>query len=165
MELEDNVIITNQLQHISQETIECDLRAFTHWLNHLVDQLNYTSKIAIYAKLLSEKNEKDICLLTKRVEKLEKRVDELDERVTIVEGDIVNIKRDMAILEQTINQVNARVDLLYKWLPVPYGMIDPLGWKFAMGNINVMSDNNGTPSLNIGLFTDQVIEDNDIYFN
>lgn len=162
---EDAVNLTFELDHIDQQTIECDLRAFTSWLNHLVDQLNYTTKIAIYAKDLAESNERRICLLEKRVDKIEKDIIELGDRVTIVEGDIINIKKDIEVLNKVIDQVNSRVDMLFSWLPIPYGMIDPKGWKFAMGNINVMSNNNGTPSLDIGLFTSQQIENNDIYFN
>lgn len=162
---EDNVNITNILSHIDQHTIECDLRAFTSWLNKLVDQLNYTTRIAIYAKNLAEINEKKICMLEQRVDDLEVTVINLDRRLTKAEGDIINIQNQLVVLENAINAVNDRVDLLYSWLPVPYGTIDPKGWKFAMGNINVMSANNGTPSLNIGIFTSQQIEDNDVYFN
>lgn len=162
---EENVTITTELSHIDQHTIECDLRAFTSWLNRLVDQLNYTTRIAIYAKNLAEKNEKRICLLEERVENLEQIVLNIDRRLTKAEGDIINIFQQLDILENTINQVNARVDLLYSWLPIPYGMIDPKGWKFAMGNINCMSDNGGTPNLDIGIITHYDIKDNDIYFN
>ena len=73
---------------------------------------------------------------------------------------------DLDTIEGLIEMVNGRVDLLYSWLPIPYGMIDPKGWKFAMGNINVMSDNNQTPSIDgAGIYTSGTIEDNDIYFN
>lgn len=159
--------IVTQLGHIDQHTIECDLRAFTAWLNKLVDQLNYTTRIAVYAKELAEKNEKRICMLEKRVDAIEKELIAIKERITNLEKRMDKAEADIIQLGDIINVVNQRVDNLYRWLPVPYGLIDGYGWKFAMGNINVMSANGGTPALppGVGIYTSPTLEDNDIYFN
>lgn len=158
-------ITTTEIKDIDQHTIECDLRAFTRWLNALKDQVNYLTSIYADLRYIVEDNYYRIWNLEIRMDKAETNINNLQDRMEVVEGDIVNIKNDVNEMQGTINSVNQRVDLLYSWLPIPYGLIDPYGWKFAMGNINVMSANGGTPSLRIGIFTNQLIEDNDLYFN
>lgn len=158
-------ITTTEIPDIDEHTIECDLRAFTRWLNALKDQVNYLTHIYADLRYIVEDNYYRIWNLEVRMDKAEANIINLQDRMVVVEGDIVNIKNDILEINGAIDNTNNRVDLLYSWLPVPYGLIDPYGWKFAMGNINVMSANNGTPSLRIGIFTSPTIEDNDIYFN
>lgn len=156
--------VNERLPHIDQRTIECDLRKFTRWLNDLVDRINWLTNIYVELKTQVDKNKEDIRLIKQRVTNLETRVDNLESRVTNIENALANI--DLDTINNLIGMVNGRIDLLYSWLPIPYGMIDPKGWKFAMGNINVMSNNDGTPSVDgAGVFTSNTIEDNDIYFN
>lgn len=153
-----------ELPHIDQRTIECDLRKFTRWLNDLVDRINWLTNLYVVLKEQVDTNTEDIRKLKIQVNNLEERVDNIDNRLTNLEEIVNNI--DLDTIEGLIEMVNGRVDLLYSWLPIPYGMIDPKGWKFAMGNINVMSDNNQTPSIDgAGIYTSGTIEDNDIYFN
>lgn len=153
-----------EIPHINQNVIECDLRAFTRWLNTLADQVNWVSKVYVALKAQVDENTEDIRQLRIDLNALTLRVNDIDERLTILEGKVEAL--DLETIEQLIEMVNGRVDLLYGWLPIPYGMIDAKGWKFAMGNISVMSDNNNTPSVNgPGIFTANQIEDNDVYFN
>lgn len=152
------------LPYIDQRTIECDLRKFTRWLNDLVDRINWLAKIYVELKAQVDQNKEDIRVLKNRMTNVENRVTNLEGRVTNLEEIVDNL--DLETLEGLIEMVNGRIDMLYGWLPIPYGMIDGKGWKFAMGNINAMSDNSGTPSTDgPGIFTSGSIEDNDIYFN
>ena len=152
------------LPYIDQRTIECDLRKFTRWLNDLVDRINWLTRIYVELKKQVDINTEDIRQLKIRVTKVEDRVTNLEHRVDNLEQIVNNL--DLDTINGLIEMVNGRVDLLYSWLPIPYGMIDPRGWKFAMGNINVMSDTDGTPSVTgAGIFTSGSIENNDIYFN
>ena len=152
-----------ELPHIDQNTIECDLRAFTRWLNSLVDQINWLTKIYLQLKAQVETNTEDIRLLKIRMTNAETEINNLKQRVTNLEN-IVNAL-DLDTINQLIEMVNGRVDLLYSWLPVPYGMIDGLGWKFGMGNINVMSTTDDPTTTNgPGIYTSGVVEDNDINF-
>ena len=114
-----------ELPHIDQNTIECDLRAFTRWLNAMADQVNWLTKIYLELKAQVDKNTEDIRQLKVRVTNLEERMTAVENRVTNLE-DIVN-NLDLDTIEGLIAMVNGRVDLLYSWLPIPYGMIDPKG--------------------------------------
>lgn len=158
-------LTTTEIPELDEHTIECDLRAFTRWLNALKDQVNYLTHIYADLRYLVESNFYRIYNLEVRMTEAENNITNLQQRMEIAEGDIINLKNDVTELNGALNNLSSRVDLLYSWLPIPYGLIDPKGWKFAMGNINVMSDNNGTPSLNVGIFTSPTVEDNDIYFN
>lgn len=152
------------IPYIDQRTIECDMRKFTRWLNDLVDRINWATQIYVELKKQVDDNKEEIRLLKNRVTNVENKVIALENRVTKLEETVNAI--DLDTINGLIEMVNGRVDMLYKWLPIPYGMIDPKGWKFAMGNINVMSNTNGSPSINgAGVFTSGSIEDNDIYFN
>lgn len=152
-----------ELPHIDQNTIECDLRAFTRWLNTMADQVNWLTKIYLELKAQVDKNTEDIRQLKVRVTNLEERMTAVENRVTNLE-DIVN-NLDLDTIEGLIAMVNGRVDLLYSWLPIPYGMIDPKGWKFAMGNINVMSTTDAPTTVDgPGIYTSGQVEDNDINF-
>ena len=151
------------LPYINQDTIECDLRAFTRWLNNVVDALNWTIKV--YKKLDAQvaTNTEEIRLLKNRMTTAEENITNLQERMTTVEDIIHDI--DLDEISHLIDLVNGRIDLLYSWIPVPYGMVDPLGWKFAMGNINVMSSTNDpTATTGPGIYTSGTVEDNDINF-
>ena len=152
-----------EIPHIDQNTIECDLRAFTRWLNTLADQVNWLTKIYLELKTQVDINTEDIRQLKIRMTNVENRVTALENRVTNLEEIVNNL--DLDTIEGLISMVNGRVDLLYSWLPIPYGMIDPKGWKFAMGNINVMSTTDAPNSVDgPGIYTSGSVEDNDINF-
>lgn len=152
-----------EIPHIDQNTIECDLRAFTRWLNALADQLNWLSKTYVELKAQVDKNTEDIRKLKIQVNNLEERVNNIDARLTHLEEVVAAL--DLETLEELIAMVNGRVDLLYSWLPIPYGMIDPKGWKFAMGTINVTSTTDAPTNVDgPGIYTSGAIEDNDINF-
>lgn len=153
-----------EIKPINQSTIECDLRAFTRWLNQLAEQVNWLSKTYINLKAQVETNTEDIRLLKNRVGALELRVDSIDERLTTLEQKVAAL--DLETIEGLIALVNGRVDMLYGWLPIPYGMIEPKGWKFAMGNISVMSDQTSPDDTDgPGIYTSGSVEDNDVTFN
>lgn len=159
-------LITNDIPPISQETIECDLRAFTIWLNNLAERVNYVAHVYGDLKDQVEQNTYDINALKNRMTSAENNITNLDGRVTTLEQEIAELIGGGGTITELINLLNGRVDQLYGWLPVPYGTIDGRGWKFAMGNISVMSANNGTASISgPGIFTAGDIENNDIYFN
>lgn len=152
-----------ELPHIDQNTIECDLRAFTRWLNALVDQVNWLTKIYVDLKKQVDINTEDIRQLKVRVTNLEERMDNIEERVTNLEEIVQDL--DLDVIEGLINTVNGRVDMLYSWLPVPYGTIDGRGWKFAMGNISVMSTQDSPSDVTgPGIYTSGAVEDNDVNF-
>lgn len=152
-----------EIPYINQDTIECDLRAFTRWLNALVDQLNWITKIYVDLKKQVDINTEDIRLLKIRMGDAEDEIYNLKQRVTNLE-DIVN-NLDLDVIEGLINTVNGRVDTLYGWLPVPYGTIDGRGWKFAMGNISVMSTQDAPSDVTgPGIYTSGAVEDNDVNF-
>ena len=152
-----------QIPHIDQRTIECDLSAFTRWLNALADQVNWLTNVYLELKEQVDINTEDIRKLKIRVTNLETRMDNLENRVTNLEEIVNNL--DLDAIQQLIDMVNSRIDLLYSWLPVPYGMIPSLGWKFAMGNINATSTTDAPTNINgPGIYTSGAIEDNDINF-
>jgi hypothetical protein len=152
-----------EIPHIDQNTIECDLRAFTRWLNALADQVNWLSNAYVDLDARVKKNTEDIRKLKIQVNNLEERVNNIDARLTHLEEIVAAL--DLETLEGLIAMVNGRVDLLYSWLPIPYGMIDPKGWKFAMGTINVTSTTDAPTNVDgPGIYTSGAIEDNDINF-
>ena len=155
-----------EIAPIDQRTIECDLRKFTDWLNRMADQVNWITSVYVALKKIVDELVIKVKYLEDRVEYLETKVEELETRVEVVEHDVEEMKREIEALRELIDLLNGRIDMLYGWLPIPYGMIPERGWKFAMGNINVMSDNSGSPStMGPGIFTSGDIEDNDLYFN
>lgn len=152
-----------EIPNIDQNTIECDLRAFTRWLNTLADQVNWITKIYLELKAKVDENTEDIRLLKNRVSDVEDRVTSLETRTTNLENIVDNL--DLDAIEGLIAMVNGRVDTLYGWLPIPYGMIDGKGWKFAMGNINIMSTTDAPTTVDgPGVYTSGSVEDNDINF-
>ena len=152
------------IQPINQQTIECDLRTFTLWLNKVVDQVNYLTNVYDDLKVKVESNTNRICELETRMDRVEERVTRLEEcceEVKAVLGDLTNIN-------QALNMINGRIDFLYDLLPVPYGMLPAKGWKFSMGNINIMTGNGETAPTDTsgyGVFTSGDVEDEDLYFN
>lgn len=153
------------LPHIDQHTIECDLRAFTRWLNALADRINWLTKIYIDLEKRVSKNEDEIRKLKVRVDNIEIDISNLKLRVTNLESAVNNLTIRMNNLEGVMEMLNQRVDMLYSWLPVPYGMIDPLGWKFAMGNINAMSTQEAPSNINgPGIYTRGSVGNNDVNF-
>lgn len=152
-----------ELPHIDQNTIECDLRAFTRWLNALADQVNWLTKIYLQLKAQTDANTEDIRLLKIRMGDAETNITNLGDRLTAVENALAAI--DLDTINQLISMVNGRIDLLYDWLPLPYGMIANKGWKFAMGNINVMSTTDAPTNVDgPGIYTSGSVENNDINF-
>jgi hypothetical protein len=152
-----------ELPHIDQNTIECDLRAFTRWLNALADQVNWLTKIYLQLKAQTDANTEDIRLLKIRMGDAETNITNLGDRLTAVENALAAI--DLDTINQLISMVNGRIDLLYDWLPLPYGMISNKGWKFAMGNINVMSTTDAPTNVDgPGIYTSGSVENNDINF-
>lgn len=152
-----------QFPHINQDTIECDLRAFTRWINALVDQVNWLANVYVDLKKQVDTNTNDIRLVRNRVSNLEERMTNVENRVSVLEEKIATI--DIDAIQQLIDMVNGRIDLLYSWLPLPYGMIAGKGWKFAMGNINVMSTTSEPSDVDgPGIYTSGSVENNDINF-
>lgn len=153
----------NPIPAIDQVTIECNLNEFTRWLNDIKDALN--ALVIEYENLSKtvEDHEHRILCLEERVEDHEERLHSVETRLTEVERIIEQILNDQSII-QAINMINGRVDFLYDLLPIPYGMIVPRGWKFAMGNINVMDEKTGPSMEGHGLFTKGTIDDYDLYF-
>lgn len=152
-----------EIPHIDQNTIECDLRAFTRWLNALADQVNWLSKAYVDLDARVKENTENIRKLKIQVNNLEERVNNIDARLTHLEEVVAAL--DLDAIEGLIEMVNGRVDLLYSWLPIPYGMIDPKGWKFAMGTISVTSTTDAPTDVNgPGIYTSGSIEDDDINF-
>lgn len=158
-------ITTTEIPDIDAHTIECDLRAFTRWLNALKDQVNYLTHIYADLRYIVEDNFYRIWHLEVRMDKAEQNIINLQKRMEVAEDNIFNLQTDVTNLYGISENLRQRIDLLYSWLPIPYGLIDPRGWKFAMGNINAMSSNGGTPSMNTGIFTRDYIGESDIYFN
>lgn len=154
----------NEIPAIDQHTIECDLRAFTHWLNELKDQVNYLSKI--YVELKSQVEDHEY-----RIHELENRMDTAETAISDLNGRINALDLRVAALENSgtggvIEMLSGRVDMLYSWLPIPYGMIDPKGWKFAMGNVNAMTNQtNPTDVEGPGIYTRGEVGNNDVTFN
>ena len=152
-----------ELPHIDQNTIECDLRSFTRWLNAMADQVNWLTKIYLELKAKVDENTEDIRLLKVAVGEDTGEISSLIDRVTALETTVSHL--DLETITGLITMVNGRVDLLYSWLPIPYGMIDARGWKFAMGNINVMSTLDApTDTTGPGIYTSNSVENNDINF-
>jgi uncharacterized coiled-coil protein SlyX len=171
--LEEGSYTGDEIPYIDQKTIECNLTRFADWLNRLVDQVNYLS--CLYLDL------KEVVLENRhRIECLESRVDELERTVANHETRIGNLETRMGTAETNINNLTtalgdvinnvatatSRINKLYSYLPVSTDILDQRAWKFGMGNINVMSANNGTPAITgPGIFTSNSIENNDLYFN
>lgn len=151
------------IPHITTKTIECDVVAFANWLNDIADKVNYHDLKLVE---LIKKVEK----LTSELACLEERVNEIDNRLKVVEEKLRDLETRIQHLEEFLNgtnnifkEINDRINWIYDHLPSGTGNI-PDNWKFGMGNINVMSGNNGNPSLSIGIFTNLAIEENDVYF-
>ena len=86
---------------------------------------------------------------------------------TFAGGDVSLIHTDIADdgdIYQIVNLVDDKVNWYDQRLPRTKASM-PADFKMAFGNINVMSANSGTPSLNVGIFTSNAIENNDLYFN
>ena len=164
--MDDLLLSTRELPAIDQRTIECDITHFTRWLNRLADQVNFLTKGYYEMKDTIDDHEQRISCLEEKVAAIEVRLKALEDCCEEVQRILQDIQNQIDTLNQAINMLNQRLDQIYNWLPIPYGMIDPMGWKFAMGNINVMSDNNTTPAIDgAGIYTSGQIEDNDLYFN
>lgn len=169
----DGLYTGDEIPYIDQKTIECNLTRFTAWLNRLVDQVNYLSCLYLDLKAMVLENRQRIECLESRVDGLEERVSSLEERVRTIEEAlglidtrVTNLIDSVGDVINNISQVAENVSRLYSYLPTSITNIDNYGWKFGMGNINVMSANSGTPAISgPGIFTSAAIENNDIYFN
>lgn len=162
-----------EIPPIDQKTIECNLTRFTAWLNRLVDQVNYLSCLYLELRDVVLENRRRIeCLEERmdavegRVTALETRVGNIETRLGLIETRLGNVLSDIDNINNTIAQYSSTVSKLYSYLPAPISVIDDRSWKFGMGNINVMSANNGTAATTgPGIFTSDAIENNDLYFN
>lgn len=152
-----------KIPHIDQNTIECDLSAFTRWLNRLADQVNWLGDVYLELKTQVDKNREDIRKINIRLDDITEVLNNHEQRITNLENIVASL--DLDTIMGLIEMMNGRIDMLYSWLPVPYGMIDGLGWKFGMGNINVTSTTDAPSDVNgPGIYTSGAIEDNDINF-
>lgn len=177
-------IVYDPLTHITTDTIECDPAGFARWLNALVDRVNQHDYMLVkLIEAVKELRDAIICL-EEALRELELRVEELEIWREAVELTLINLQNQIDNLQQQINVINNRLTAIentlanhetritnleadLSWynarLPRAKSSI-PTSMKFAMGNINVMSANGGTPSLDVGIFTSAAIENNDIYF-
>lgn len=154
----------NKIRNIDQKTVECNLTETVRWMNDVVDQLNYLASLYDDLKETVEDHGYRICDLERRMDSVEERVHTLEKCCEEVQKILSELGLDA--INQAINMTNNRIDFLYDLLPIPYGLLPGKGWKFAMGNINIMDDNNNTPSTSgPGIFTSDEIEDYDLYFN
>lgn len=80
--------------------------------------------------------------------------------VSLIHSDIA----DAGDIYQIVNLVDDKIEWYNNRLPRSKASM-PSDFKMAFGNINVMSANGGTPSLSVGIFTSNAIENNDIYFD
>ena len=164
--LDDSLYTGVTIPPIDEKTIECNLTRFTAWLNKLAEQVNYLSCLYLDMKKIVQENRERIICLESRVDNLEEIIKEIQAKIKQIENLLEQILGGSGDFNEAINLLNSRIDFLYDLLPIPYGLIPAKGWKFAMGNISVMSANGGTPSVDgPGIFTAGVIENNDLYFN
>jgi hypothetical protein len=164
--LDDSLYTGMTIPPIDEKTIECNITRFAAWLNKLAEQVNYLSCLYLDMKAIVKENRERIICLESKVENIEEAIQEIQNKIEQIENLIEQILGGSGDINQAINLLNGRIDFLYSLLPIPYGLISAKGWKFAMGNINVMSANSGTPSVDgPGIFTAGVIENNDLYFN
>lgn len=164
--LDDSLYTGATIPPIDEKTIECNLTRFTAWLNKLAEQVNYLSCLYLDMKKIVQENRERIICLESRVDNLEEIIKEIQAKIEQIENLLEQILGGSGDFNEAINLLNSRIDFLYDLLPIPYGLIPAKGWKFAMGNISVMSANGGTPSVDgPGIFTAGVIENNDLYFN
>lgn len=153
-----------EIPPIEQHTIECDLRAFTRWLNDLKDQVNYVTKIYTELKDQVENHEYRIHALETRMTDAETMISDLYQQLANLEGRVTILENSS--IGGVVDALNGRIDMLYGWLPVPYGTIDSRGWKFAMGDINATVSATDPTSVSVpGIYTSGTIEDNDVNFN
>ena len=164
--LGDSLYTGSTIPPLDQKTVECNLTRFVEWLNKLTEQVNYLSCLYLDMKAVVQENRQRIECLEGQLAELTERVNNIDTRLTALETLVNELINGSGDINSALNVINNKLDFLYDLLPIPYGMLPGKGWKFAMGNINVMSANNGTPSTSgPGIFTSDTIEDNDLYFN
>ena len=171
--LQEGSYTGEEIPPIDQKTIECNLTRFAEWLNRLVDQVNYLSCLYLNLKALVLDNKQRIDCLEERVSTLETtvadhevRITDLERRMGLAETRITNNTNAINQLTNNISGAVSNINKLYSYLPVSTDILDQRGWKFGMGNINVMSANSGTPAITgPGIFTSNAIENNDLYFN
>lgn len=164
--LDESLYTGYNVPALDQKTVECNLTRFTEWLNKLAEQVNFISCLYLDMKQVVQDDHSRIERLEYDLRELESRVDAIDDRLSEVERIISELIGGSGDINSALQILNNKLDFLYDLLPVPYGMLPTKGWKFAMGNINVMSANNGTASVDgPGIFTSNAIENNDIYFN
>lgn len=177
-------VIYTPLSYITTDTIECNPAEFANWLNQMVDRVNeHEYRIIQLINAVQELQNAIICL-EELYRELEQRVTELEEWRPTVELRLTQLQDLINSLQQQINVINDQIESLtnivnnhesrlvtieadmswwYSKLPRSKGSL-PSDFRIGFGNINVMSANSGTPSLNIGLFTSSAIENNDVYF-
>lgn len=177
-------VIYTPLPYITSDTIECNPAAFAEWLNHLVDRVNeHEHRIIQLINAVQELQNAVICLdealtaLTERVVSLEEwrptvelrlqqlqdLIDNLQQQINVINDQITALTNIVNDHESRLITLEADMSWWYSKLPRSKASLTS-AYKIAFGNINVMSANGGTPSLSIGLFTSDGIENNDVYF-
>lgn len=223
----DLTFACNEIPFLDQKTFECSTDHTVRWLNRLAEEHN---ALCAHTANLTDSIEdilNRLCELERRVDELTERMDRMDERMDRLETRVERIEERLQGYDISIQAIQNLFDTLTELLPMPYGQISAMGYKlaignidvlngyngdrsrrygifttpnlvgsakdvyhddkpienvvnllpytfeemssknykFAVGNINVLSANNGTPTLNIGIVTSKNIEANDIYFN
>lgn len=159
--MQDNVILPDDMECISQENIECNPAFFASWLCDLVQNMNTMSKL--YTRMYDELIDLRQLYLC------------LEARVKVNEENIQNIFDQLAYINQVINaltdgsgDVNTaitilgdRISWIYNRLPMPYGIIDSTypDWKIAMGNLNVLFSNDNGATYPYGLWVNNPSDD------
>ena len=158
-----DIIQIPTIQPINTNTIECDPVGFANWLNDLREVVNQQSRLIMNFSERLTKVEYDISCIFAEIAAIKLRLDTLEQCCEDVQQTLIDIQADINTLNNRVTNLEADMSWFIARLPATQAAV-PAGFKFGMGNINVMSANGGTPSLNIGIFTSLVIEDNDIYF-
>lgn len=158
-----DIIQIPTIQPINPNTIECDPVGFANWLNDLREVVNQQSRLIMNFSERLTKVEYDISCIFAEIAAIKLRLDTLEQCCEDVQQTLIDIQADINTLNNRVTNLEADMSWFIARLPATQAAV-PAGFKFGMGNINVMSANGGTPSLNIGIFTSLVIEDNDIYF-
>ena len=158
-----DIIQIPTVQPINPKTIECDPVGLANWLNDLREVVNQQSRLIMNFSERLTKVEYDISCIFAEIAAIKLRLDTLEQCCEDVQQTLIDIQADINALKNRVTNLEADMSWFIAHLPAAKSSI-PGGFKFGMGNINVMSANGGTPSLNTGIFTSLVIEDNDLYF-
>ena len=161
---EDEIqLVYTPVPHIESRTIECDVPAFANWLNDIADKVNLHDLRIIKLSEEVAKLRDEVACLDEEVEDLKRRMDEQEACCISNTERIEYLEEQLSGVNNIFQTLDDRIQWFYDKLPTGTGNI-PNDWMLALGNINVMSANGGTPSMNTGIFTSMQIENNDVYF-